>query len=135
MVIPWEGEVLLVADRPSIPALDVGVVLFNPGVDAEDDSPTAAVRRLESKLLAGQLRDALVASNQWGVVRMVPVTSALVPVNIRSQIIESDGRDLVLQVNAIDAAGTVVFDHVIGHRETVAGEGFADLFNAISNRD
>jgi hypothetical protein len=75
-----------------------------------------------------------VASNQWGVVRMVPVTSTLMPVNIRSQIIKSDGRDLVLQVNAIDAAGTVVFDHLIGHRETVAGEGFADLFNAISNR-
>ena len=88
---------LLVADRPSIPALDVGVVLFNPGVDAEDDSPTAAVRRLESKLLAGQLRDALVASNQWGVVRMVPVTSALVPANIRSQIIESDGHDQITQ--------------------------------------
>ena len=62
---------LVVADRPSAPALDVGVVLFDPGVDAQDDSPTAAVRRLESKLLAGQLRDALVASNQWGVVRMV----------------------------------------------------------------
>ena len=134
MESPWEGEVLLVADRPSAPALDVGVVLFDPGVDAKDVSPTAAVRRLESKLLAGQLRDALVASNQWGVVRMVPVTSALVPVNIRSQIIKSDGRDLVLQVNAIDAAGAVIFDHVIGHREAVAGEGFAELFNAISNR-
>lgn len=134
MESPWEGEVLRVANRPSAPALDVGVVLFDPGVDAKDDSPTAAVRRLESKLLAGQLRDALVASNQWGVVRMVPVTSTLMPVNIRSQIIKSDGRDLVLQVNAIDAAGTVVFDHLIGHRETVAGEGFADLFNAISNR-
>ena len=134
MESPWEGEVLLVADRPSAPALDVGVVLFDPGVDAEDDSPPAAVRRLESKLLAGQLRDALVASNQWGVVRMVPATSALMPVNIRSQIVKSDGRELVLQVNAIDAAGTVVFDHLIRHRETVAGEGFADLFNAISNR-
>ena len=42
----WEGELLRVADRPSAPALDVGVVLFDPGVDAEDDSPTAAVRRL-----------------------------------------------------------------------------------------
>jgi len=134
MESPWEGEVLRVANRPSAPALDVGVVLFDPGVDAKDDSPTAAVRRLESKLLAGQLRDALVASNQWGVVRMVPVTSTLMPVNIRSQIIKSDGRDLVLQVNAIDAAGTVVFDHLIGHRETVEGEGFAVLFNAISNR-
>ena len=134
MESPWAGEVLLVADRPSPPALDLGVVLFDPGVDAKDDSPTAAVRRLESKLLAGQLRDALVASNQWGVVRMVPVTSALVPVNIRSQIIKSDGRDLVLQVDAIDAAGAVIFDHVIGHREAAAGEGFAELFNAISNR-
>ena len=129
-----KGEVLLVADRPSEPALDVAVVLFDPDVEAEDDSPTAAVRRLESKLLAGQLRDALVASNQWGVVRMVPVRSALVPVNIRSRIIKSDGRDLVLQVNAIDAAGTVVFDQLIGHRETMAGEGFGGLFNAISNR-
>ncbi len=134
METPWEGQLLVIADSSSSPVLDVGVVLFDPGVDAEDDSPAATVRRLESKLLAGQLRDALAESNQWGVVRMVPTASALAPVNIRSQIIKSDGRDLVLRVNAIDAAGTVVFDHLIGHRETLAGEGFADIFNAISNR-
>jgi len=134
MEIPWEGESLVIADQPSSPALDVGVVLFDPGVDALDDSPAAAVRRLESKLLAGQLRDALVESNQWGVVRMVPAASALVPVNIRSQIVASDGRDLVLQVSAIEASGAVLFDHLIGHRETFAGEGFAHVFNAISNR-
>ena len=56
MESPWEGEVLRVADWPSAPALDVGVVLFDPGVGTSDDSPTAAVRRLESTLLARQLR-------------------------------------------------------------------------------
>ena len=134
METPWAGEPLVIADQPNSPALDVGVVLFDPGVEAQDDSPSAAVRRLESQLLAGQLRDALVASNQWGVVRMVPAASALAPVNIRSQIVQSDGRDLIVQVSAIDAAGTVLFDHLIGHRETEAGEGFSPVFNAISNR-
>ena len=58
----------------------------------------AAVRRMESQLLAGELRETLIRSNQWGVVRLVPTASSLTPVSIRAAIVLSDGRDLVLDV-------------------------------------
>ena len=35
-----------------MPFLDIGVVLFDAGVAAADDTPMAAVRRLEAVLLA-----------------------------------------------------------------------------------
>ncbi|MGB2419057.1 MAG: hypothetical protein ACPH9Z_02935, partial [Luminiphilus sp.] len=69
----WDTvEPLLIAAAPTKPSLDIAVELFDPGVSGEDRSPVAAVRRLESQLLAGELRETLVRSNQWGVVRLVP---------------------------------------------------------------
>ena len=73
----WDtAEPLLIAASPIAPALDIAVELFNPGISQEDRSPLAAVRRLESQLLAGELRETLVRSNQWGVVRLLPSASS-----------------------------------------------------------
>ena len=60
-VEPVWGEIkpLQIARVPVPPALDIAVELFDPGVPREDNSPIAAVRRLESQLLAGELRDTL----------------------------------------------------------------------------
>ena len=74
----WDTpESLLVAASPIAPALDIAVELFDPGISDDDRSPLAAVRRMESQLLAGELREALVRSNQWGVVRLVPTAKSI----------------------------------------------------------
>ena len=45
----WQRpQALIVAKQPDAPMLDIGVVLFDPGVAPEDDSPEATVRRLEA---------------------------------------------------------------------------------------
>ena len=86
--ILWQTpETLVVAQTPAEPLLDVAVELLDPGVSPEDSTPGAAVRRLESQLLAGDLRHTLIRSNQWGVVRIVPEASALTPVSIRARIL------------------------------------------------
>jgi hypothetical protein len=130
-------EALTVASVPVMPALDIGVVLFDSDVEQEDVSSVASVRRLESKLLAGLLRDALVASNQWGAVRLLPSLSPLVPVAIETHIVHSDGRDLILDIWATDALGERWFQQRLIHRQS-GGEGssgdFAQVFNVISNR-
>ncbi|GIR90542.1 MAG: hypothetical protein CM15mP89_5470 [Gammaproteobacteria bacterium] len=118
----WDApESLLVAESPIAPALDIAVELFDPGISDDDRSPLAAVRRMESQLLAGELRETLVRSNQWGVVRLVPTASALTPVSIRAAIVESDGRDLVLDVVVKDAMGILWFDHTVAYRQQSAG--------------
>lgn len=128
-------EPLQIASAPGQPALDIAVELFDPGVSRDDNAPMAAVRRLESQLLAGDLRDTLVRSNQWGVIRLVPEASKLVPVSIRSRILHSDGRDLMLHVRAEDALGSLWFDQAFAFRQGLQGQtGFAGIFNAVSNR-
>ena len=78
--VVWQApQPLEVATAPSMPELDIGVVLFDPGVERNDDSPAAVVRRLEASLLARELKAALIESNQFGVVRLVPEASALTP--------------------------------------------------------
>ena len=132
----WDtAEPLLIAVSPIAPALDIAVELFNPGISQEDRSPLAAVRRLESQLLAGELRETLVRSNQWGVVRLLPSASSLTPVSIRTGIVVSDGRDLVLNVVVKDAMGALWFEDTVAYRQQSAGEdGLEGIFNALANR-
>ena len=132
----WDTpEPLIVAASPVAPALDIAVELFDPGVSDEDGSPLASVRRMESQLLAGQLRETLVRSNQWGVVRLVPAASSLTPVSIRAAIVVSDGRDLVLDVVVKDAMGTLWFEYTVAYRQQHLGnDGLEDIFNALANR-
>ena len=132
----WDTpESLLVAASPIAPALDIAIELFDPGVSDDDRSPLASVRRMESQLLAGELREALVRSNQWGVVRLVPTASALTPVSIRAAIVVSDGRDLILDVVVKDAMGRLWFDHAVAYRQqSVGDDGLTGIFNALANR-
>ena len=132
----WDtAEPLLIAASPIAPALDIAVELFNPGISQEDRSPLAAVRRLESQLLAGELRETLVRSNQWGVVRLLPSASSLTPVSIRTCIVVSDGRDLVRNVVVKDAMGALWFEDTVAYRQQSAGEdGLEGIFNALANR-
>ena len=132
----WDTiEPLLIAAAPAVPTLDISVELFAPGISAEDRSPVAAVRRLESQLLAGELRETLVRSNQWGVVRLVPTASSLTPVSIRAGIAVSDGRDLVLDVVVKDAMGALWFEYKMAYRQQYAADdGLDGIFNALANR-
>ena len=132
----WDTvEPLMIAAAPTMPLLDIAVELFDPGVSGEDRSPVAAVRRLESQLLAGELRETLVRSNQWGVVRLVPTASSLTPVSIRAGIAVSDGRDLILDVVVKDAMGALWFEYTVAYRQQSAGDNALDgIFNALANR-
>ncbi len=97
-------EPLLVSTAP-VTDIEVGVLLFDAGVDADDERAHAALRRVESSLLGTQLRDTLVESGQWGAVRVLPEPSTVVAVSLTGKIVHSDGRDLVLDVSADDTSG------------------------------
>ena len=127
---------------PLEPYLDLGILLFDPGVSDMDRSPQGAVRRLESKLLARELRQVLVDSGEWGAVRILPEASYLTPVMIEAAIDYSDGRDLVVSVSASDALNRVWFEETLRYRAHAAavdaGAGassadFAPLFTHIHN--
>ncbi len=132
-----EAEPLYAIDGPLLPALDINVVIFDFTPSAEDTTAHSAVRGLEARLLPGLFREALVSSNQWGAVRVVPTASPLAPVNIQTTVVTSDGRDLVLEVQVVDATGVQWFSITLFDRHATPAEdlmALQALFYVVSNR-
>ena len=130
-------EPLQRAEGPLWPALDINVAVFEVGSEAAETAAYMAVRTLESRLLPGLLREVLVRSDQWGVVRVVPTASALAPVNIESMIVVSDGRDLIIDVRVSDVTGEEWFRLRLAYRQDEPLDdlsALSQIFNVVSNR-
>lgn len=90
--------------------LDVGIVIFDPGVPEDNAAPPVAgvfpeIRRAESRYLPVNLRRLLEDGGQWGVVRVLPHGGNLSEVLVEARIVESTGRRLHLDVTVTDATG------------------------------
>ena len=146
----------LVSSVEAIPEeqlLDVGIVVFDPGVP-EGELPEEVVeelmtegsfpqvRRAEALYMAVELRDTLQQSGHWGGVWVTPEESVASDLNITGEILHSDGANVTLQIRAEDAAGRVWLDEPY-ELETAAGvynrgrypdkDPYQDLFNSIAN--
>jgi hypothetical protein len=133
--------------------LDVGIVVFDPGVPmGELDEKTVEslledgvfinVRRAESIQMAVQLRRTLQATGQWGGVWVTPQESSAVDLGVTATIRQSDGLMVHVDVLAKDTMGRVWLDKPY-EIETTAGaynrqrygdvDPYQDLFNSIAN--
>jgi hypothetical protein len=110
--------------RPA-PALDVAIRPFDPGAARSEPSSefdellamlgfgrvalpvSAAVRRAESQYLPHLLRRALADEGSWGSLWILPETGCTADLELRARIAESDGEQLILEIEAIDASGEV----------------------------
>jgi hypothetical protein len=147
VVILSKGEGVVDSTR-----LDLGVIVFDPGVpkDASTHSKLGVfpkIRQVEAQYLPVVLRDALVASDNWGVVRVVPQDDETLELRVTGKIVHSDGEDLVVHIRAIDAAGDVWLDRSYHDRSNpgdfpalasgvpvqTSDDPFADLYRAIAN--
>jgi hypothetical protein len=133
--------------------LDVGVVVFDPGVpDGEidreileelvEDGTFVQIRRTESLYFAVELRDTLRRSNHWGSVWVTPEETRAADVNVVASILHSDGETAEVHVLANDASGREWIDknysiEVPGgayNRSRYGGlDPYQDLFNEIAN--
>ena len=93
------------AAEPATPFLDIGVVLFDAGVAAADDTTDGCRASPRGSAVGEDLKEVLVSSNHWGAVRLVPEASALTAVAVHTRILQSDGRDLLLAVQVRDSLG------------------------------
>jgi hypothetical protein len=92
--------------------LDVGVVIFDPGLAEEASAPLAAgvfprIRQAESRYLPVNLRRLLEDTGQWGVVRVLPHGGNLSELLLEARILEATGQRLRLDVVVTDATGRV----------------------------
>jgi len=90
--------------------LDVGVRLFDPNVpegekEREKRRIFPEVRNAESRYIPVLIRDTLEGTGQWGQVRVLPRDGTGMEVFVDGRILESDGRELELEIVVTDAAG------------------------------
>lgn len=131
---------------PSVPEaqlLDVGVRLFDPGIEAlaEDEIFTAPeIRKAEARFLPTLLSDTLQKSGHWGAVRVMPEGTGVADVMIEGRILESTGERLQLEVSVSDASGkhwyTRTYEGLASkysYSGSRAPEPFQDVYNRIAN--
>lgn len=125
--------------------LDVGLVIFDPGIPADPSSHSRQgifpeIRKAEAQLVPVLLRRALVAANAWGVVRVLPEEQQSAELLVTGKILHSDGLQLALQVRALDATGRQWLDKVYldqaGESDYPVRPGndpYADLYAQVAN--
>jgi hypothetical protein len=88
--------------------LDVGVDMFNPGVDtqsAEEEGVFLQVRNAEARFFPIKIVETLQGSGNWGVVRVVPEKQSEMDIWLDGEILRSDGEFLELRITVTDSSG------------------------------
>jgi len=90
--------------------LDVGIHLFNPGLDDDDLEDKDSIifpeiRKAEARFMPYHLMETLQSSAAWGAVRVIPSTQSSVDLVVEGEILLSDGERLELMITITDATG------------------------------
>jgi hypothetical protein len=141
------GNVALLEARDQSDAalLDVGLAIFDPGIPADQSSHSKLgifpeIRKAEAQFIPVYLRQVLVASGGWGVVRVLPEAEEASELLVTGKILHSDGLGLAVQVQARDATGRQWLNKTYVDQTTeqdypvAAGDDpYADLYRQIAN--
>jgi hypothetical protein len=144
---PPVGEVTLKVrgSPPENRLLDVGLAIFDPGIPADKSTHSKLgifpeIRKSEAQFMAVILRQMLVDSNAWGVVRVLPEPDASAELLVTGTIVHSDGQRLVLHLKARDATGRLWLDRQYRDEALEAdypvppeSDPFIDLYRAAAN--
>jgi hypothetical protein len=147
--IDYEQTALVRAagEVPDDERLDVGIILFDPGIapGSQPDEKKLVfpeVRQAEARYMPYQLKTTLEASGEWGSVWVVPERSDAVDVTVWGRIDKSDGLDAVVRVGAWDATGrewfnkkysTTVPEKAYSRYREAGQDPYQSLYNDIAN--
>lgn len=131
---------------PEEQLLDVGILVFATEEvtpeRAEEEGTTGKIRQAETHFMPYHLKSTLQQSSHWGGVHVVPDESASVDVAVKGEILHSNGEDLVLAVEVVDATGKTWFQKRYRDETTTYGyddlergakDVFQDLYNTVAN--
>jgi hypothetical protein len=95
--------------------VDVGVRIFDPGIPADASTHSKLgifpeIRKAEAKYMPVMLRQVLVNSGDWGVVRVLPDAQESSELLVSGTIVHSDGQRLELHIKVLDATGAQWLD-------------------------
>ena len=117
--IPLERPLNLVGDvnlaqtvqaSPESALIEIGVQVFGTAQKKKGEYKIGdwvfdEIIQKETQFLPHLLKNTLVASNQWGAIRVIPERDPSLDLIVEGQIIQSDGETLELQIRAIDSSG------------------------------
>jgi hypothetical protein len=124
--------------------LDVGLPIFDPGIPADASTHSKLgifpeIRKSEAKYMPVMLRQVLIESEHWGVVRVLPEALESSELLVTGTILHSDGQRLELHIQAHDATGAQWLDKVYSGTTTpadypvkVPGDPFLDVYMQIA---
>jgi hypothetical protein len=143
--IHGQAETGIDAVRPvAADHLDVGLPIFDPGIpeDASTHSKLGIfpeIRKSEAKYMPVMLRQVLVESGDWGVVRVLPDAMESSELLVTGTILHSDGQRLEVRIQARDATGAQWLDKVYSGTTTpadypvkVPGDPFLAVYTQIA---
>jgi hypothetical protein len=115
------GSVSLITAQMRAPSLasdtlgtrvDIGIVPFTTRENAVNKAAFGdwifdEIKQKETQFLPHLLSKALIESDLWGAVRVLPEADPSLVLTIRGEIISSNGLDLAVHINATDSSGRV----------------------------
>jgi hypothetical protein len=126
--------------------LDVGVSIFDPGLDevedADEEVTNGQIRVAESRYAPYLLASTLQRSGNWGIVRVMPNDSSPMDVQVDATILRSNGESMVLRVDVSDSTGrqwySKEYEEVISQfsydpAQRQQNDPFQVLYNNIAN--
>jgi hypothetical protein len=125
--------------------VDVGLVVFDPGIPADQSTHSQRgifpdIRKAEAKYMPVVLRQVLIESGDWGVVRVLPEVLDSSELLVTGIILQSDGLRLQLRINARDASGVEWLNRVYSgstrstdYPASVPGDPYLGLYQQIAD--
>ncbi len=126
--------------------LDVGVTVFDPGIDEldrdEEERVSPAIRNAEARYAPFLLAETLQRSGNWGAVRVLPNETSTMDVYIHGQILQSDGEGMRIHISVRDSTGAIWYtkeyeEHISEFAyeasQRQANDPFQVIYNTIAN--
>ena len=139
----------VVQDSQDVPEdflLDVGVSLFDPGIDEylgdDEDTANPEIRVAESRYAPYLLAETLQRSANWGIVRVMPNSESPMDVQVNGTILRSNGEAMIIRVEVNDSRGrhwyTEEYEEVISQfsydpQNRQKNDPFQVIYNKITN--
>ena len=133
-------------DVPEDLLLDVGVAVFDPGIDEidkrDEETTNHEIRVAESRYAPFLLAETLQRSANWGIVRLMPNNESPMDVLINGTILQSDGEAMQIRIEVTDSRGrqwyTKVYSELISQfsyepSQRQQADPFQVIYNKISN--
>jgi hypothetical protein len=131
---------------PEEQLMDVGILVFETKEltpeDAQDEGTNAEIRKAETHFMPYHLKNTLYQSGHWGAIQVIPAETNTVDLVVKGKIQESNGEDLVLMINVVDATGKKWFERKYSAEASAASysgnkvgdkDAYQNIYNTIAN--